>query len=103
MKYHPDRNKDDADAEGKFKEAKEAYEVLSDADRRATYDQFGHEGLQNGAGAGAGGGFGAEGFGDIFGDMFGDIFGGGQAQPKPDVSAAPIWAMNCDLDLEHGR
>lgn len=76
MKHHPDRNKDDDSAEAKFKEAKEAYEALSDADKRAAYDQFGHEGLQRGAGSGAGG-FGAEGFSDIFGDVFGDIFGGG--------------------------
>ena len=68
MKYHPDRNKDDAGAEAKFKEAKEAYDVLSNADKRATYDRFGHDGLR-GAGAGPGGmgGFSAEGFGDIFG------------------------------------
>lgn len=75
MKYHPDRNKDDADTEKKFKEAKEAYEVLKDSDKRATYDRFGHEGLQSGS---PGGGFGSEGFGDIFGDVFGDIFGGGR-------------------------
>ncbi|MBJ89849.1 MAG: molecular chaperone DnaJ [Woeseia sp.] len=75
MKYHPDRNKDDADTEKKFKEAKEAYEVLKDSDKRATYDRFGHEGLRAGS---PGGGFGAEGFGDIFGDVFGDIFGGGR-------------------------
>ena len=55
MKHHPDRNKDDTTAEGKFKEAKEAYEVLRDTDKRATYDRFGHEGLTQGPG-GAGGG-----------------------------------------------
>lgn len=75
MKHHPDRNKDDEKAEGKFKEVKEAYEALSDVDKRAAYDQFGHEGLRRGSGGG--GGFGAEGFSDIFGDVFGDIFGGG--------------------------
>jgi len=73
MKHHPDRNTDDADAENKFKEAKEAYEVLKDDDKRAAYDRFGHEGVRGGA---AGGGFSAEGFSDIFGDVFGDIFGG---------------------------
>jgi molecular chaperone DnaJ len=57
MKHHPDRNKDDESAGGKFKEAKEAYEVLSDTDKRATYDRFGHEGLS--AGPGGGGGFSA--------------------------------------------
>ncbi len=76
MKLHPDRNPDDKEAEEKFKEAKEAYEVLTDAQKRATYDQFGHEGLQGGrGGAGFGGG---DAFGDIFGDVFGDIFGGGR-------------------------
>ena len=97
MKYHPDRNKDDADAEAKFKEAKEAYEVLSDADRRATYDQFGHEGLR-GAGQGAGG-FGAEGFSDIFGDVFGDIFGGGR-RGRSQVFRGADLGYELRLDLE---
>ncbi|CAA6823871.1 MAG: Chaperone protein DnaJ [uncultured Thiotrichaceae bacterium] len=74
MKYHPDRNPDDAEAEGKFKEAREAYEVLSDANKRAAYDQFGHAGVEKSAGGG--GGPGGQGFGDIFEDIFGDIFGG---------------------------
>ena len=78
MKFHPDRNKDDDGAsETKFKEAKEAYEVLKDTEKKATYDQFGHDGLRAGAG-GQGGFHSAEGFGDIFGDVFGDIFGGGR-------------------------
>jgi molecular chaperone DnaJ len=75
MKHHPDRNPDDADSEAAFKEAKEAYEVLSDPQKRAAYDQYGHEGLQ---GAGAGGFNPGDQFGDVFGDIFGDIFGGGQ-------------------------
>ena len=77
MKHHPDRNPDDKSAEGKFKEAKEAYEVLSDARKRAAYDQFGHAGVDPSAGP-AGGRAGPEGFGgfaDAFGDIFGEIFG----------------------------
>ena len=80
MKHHPDRNPDDKGAEDKFKEAKEAYEVLTDAKKRAAYDQFGHAGVDASAGFG-GRGPGAEGFGgfaDAFGDIFGEIFGLGR-------------------------
>ena len=98
MKHHPDRNKDDQSAEGKFKEAKEAYEILSDADRRATYDRYGHEGLSAG-GPGAGG-FGAEGFGDIFGDVFGDIFGGGARQRGRQVFRGADLGYELRLELE---
>ncbi len=79
MKFHPDRNTGDkaAEAEQQFKKAKEAYEVLSDAQKRAAYDQFGHAGVDGAAGAGGFGGGGAS-FSDIFGDVFGDIFGGGR-------------------------
>ncbi len=74
MKYHPDRNPDDEDADHKFKEATEAYDVLMNSDKRAPYDQFGHAGVDQQAG---GGGFQGGSFSDIFGDVFGDIFGGG--------------------------
>ena len=77
MKFHPDRNPDDKEAEAKFKEAKEAHDVLSDTSKRSNYDQFGHAAFDGGMGAG--GGAGEAGFGDMFGDMFGDIFGGGGA------------------------
>lgn len=77
-KYHPDMHPGDKEAEAKFKEASEAYAVLSDADKRRQYDQFGHAAFDGGAGGGAGGfDFSGMDFSDIFGDIFGDFFGGG--------------------------
>jgi molecular chaperone DnaJ len=99
MKYHPDRNPDDKDAELKFKEINEAYEVLSDAQKKAAYDQFGHAGV-NGQGGMGGGGF-EGGFGDIFGDVFGDIFGGGGGgRRRSSVRRGADLRYNLDLSLE---
>jgi len=78
MKHHPDRNPDDPKAEAAFKEAKEAYEVLSDQEKRAVYNQHGHAGVEAAAGRGGQGFSPGDAFGDIFGDVFGDIFGGGR-------------------------
>ena len=99
MKHHPDRNKDDDGSEARFKEAKEAYEVLKDTDKRSAYDRFGHDGVRGAAGGA--GGFGAEGFGDIFGDVFGDIFGGGGRRGGgPQVFRGADLGYELKLDLE---
>jgi molecular chaperone DnaJ len=98
MKFHPDRNTDDSEAEAKFKEAKEAYEVLNDSDKRSAYDRFGHDAVRGG-GMGGQGGFSAEGFSDIFGDVFGDIFGGGR-RGGPQVFRGADLGYELRLDLE---
>jgi molecular chaperone DnaJ len=102
MKHHPDRAPDDKAAEEKFKEAKEAYEVLSDARKRAAYDQFGHAGVDPGAGFGgagaAGAGFGA--FSDAFGDIFGEIFGAQRGGRGPGVYRGADLRYNLELGLE---
>ena len=102
MKHHPDRNTGDSagQAEQQFKEIKAAYEVLSDEQKRAAYDQFGHAGVDGSAGMGGGpGGFGGAGFSDIFGDAFGDIFGGGRGGGQR-VNRGSDLRYNLELTLE---
>src|SRR6476646_2679124 len=101
MKHHPDRNPDDKTSEEKFKEAKEAYEILSDAKKRAAYDQFGHAGVD--PSMNARGPFGAEGFGgfsDAFGDIFGEIFGAQRGGRGSGVYRGADLRYNLELALE---
>ena len=103
MKHHPDRNPDDKSAEEKFKEVQAAYEILSDEQKRAAWDRYGHAAFEAGGGAGAGGfGAGAAGaanFSDIFGDVFGDIFGGGRGgRGGPQRGADLRYTLEIDLE-----
>ena len=105
MKHHPDRNPDEKGAEDKFKEAKEAYEILTDSKKRAAYDQFGHAGVDPSVGFGAGGarGAGPDGFGgfsDAFGDIFGEIFGAQRGGRGNGVYRGADLRYNLELGLE---
>jgi len=100
MKYHPDRNPNDREAEESFKEAKEACEVLTDPQKRAAYDQYGHAGVEAASRGGGGrGGFGADTFSDIFGDVFGDIFGGARRSSRSQVYRGADLRYELELEL----
>ncbi len=99
MKFHPDRNPDSKESEEKFKEAKEAYEVLSEAEKRRAYDAYGHAGVNPQMG-GAGGEPGFGGFAEAFGDIFGDIFGGGGGRGRSNVYRGADLRYNLEVTLE---
>ncbi|KAF0112590.1 MAG: molecular chaperone DnaJ [Hyphomonadaceae bacterium] len=99
MKHHPDKNPGDAGAEAKFKEINEAYSVLSDSQKRATYDRYGRDGLNNMGGRGGFSGDPSDIFGEVFGDIFGEVFGGGRQRRQGPARGADL-RMDLEITLE---
>ncbi len=106
MQYHPDKNPGDAKAEAKFKEINEAYEILKDDNKRAAYDQYGHQAFEGGMGGRQSGGQGFGGFTDIFEEMFGDFGGGGRGHSAAQANRGSDQRYNLEISLEdafHGK